>query len=66
MLNATTQTAKDKGRQHATLKVSGKKKRSKEQIDEVREQELQLKSNKHAFLLEVKQLQNSVNNTVVS
>ena len=56
MLNATTQTAKDKGRQHTTLKSSGKKKRSKEQINEVRDIESQLKADKHAFLLEMKRL----------
>ena len=38
------------------IKVGTKKKRSKEQLDNVREEENELKANKHAFLLEVKKL----------
>ena len=56
MLNATTQTAKDKGRQHTTIKVGSKKKRSKAQLNEVRDVESGLKADKQAFLLEVKRL----------
>ena len=43
-LNASTQTAKDKGRQHNALKPGSKKKRSKAELDEVRNVEAQLKS----------------------
>ena len=43
-LNATTQTAKDKGRQHNSLKPGSKKKRSKQELDEVRLVEAQLQS----------------------
>jgi len=43
-LNATTQTAKDKGRQHNALKPGSKKKRSKAELDEVRNIEAQLKA----------------------
>ncbi len=46
MLNATTQTARDKGRQHTTLKAGSKKKRSKVQLEEVKEVEAELKADK--------------------
>ena len=57
MLNATTQTAKDKGRQHCTIKAGSKKKRSRAQLNEVRDVEAVLRADKQAFLLEVKRLQ---------
>ena len=60
-LNATTQTARDKGRQHTTLKANAKKKRSKGQLEEVKDVEAELKADKQAFLLEVKRLQEIAN-----
>ena len=61
MLNATTQTAKDKGRQHTTLRTGSKKKRSKQEVDEVRDVEAELRADKQAFLLEMKRLQDIAN-----
>ena len=56
----TKQTSKEKGKQHASLKVGSKKKRSKEQMNEVREEEVKLKADKQAFLIEMKRLKDLV------
>ena len=59
-LQSTTQISKEKGKQHAGLKVGSKKKRSKEQMNEVREEEVKLKADKQAFLIEMKRLKDLV------
>ena len=55
-LYATMQTSKEKGKQCNGLKVGSKKKRSKHEMDQVREEEFLLKTDKQAYLLEMKRL----------